>query len=60
MQELKKEAADQQNILEEKQAKANASLNMITDTMKGANTQKEEMELLKSKIQEESIKLTQR
>lgn len=60
VQELRKEATEQQTILEEKQTKANASLNMISDTMKGANTQKEEMELLKSKIQEESLKLTDR
>lgn len=33
---------------------------MISDTMKGANTQKEEMEVLKYKIQNESVKLTQR
>lgn len=60
MQELRKEAEEQQNILEEKQAKATASLNMISDTMKGANTQKDEMEILKIKIQEESVKLTER
>lgn len=60
VQELKKEAVEQQNILEEKQAKANVSLNMISDTMKGANSQKEEMKLLKSKIQEESVELTGR
>lgn len=58
--ELRIDAEQQQNILEEKQAKANASLNMISDTMRGANTQKEEMENLKFNIQEESIKLTER
>lgn len=60
VQTLKAEAAEQQNILEEKQAKANASLNMISETMTGANTQKEQMEHLKSKIQDESVKLTER
>lgn len=60
VQELRKEAEEQQNILEEKQAKATASLNMISHTMKGANTQKDEMEILKIKIQEESVKLTER
>lgn len=58
--ELRLDAEQQQNVLEEKQAKANASLNMISDTMKGANTQKEEMENLQFNIQEESIKLTER
>lgn len=60
MQELRKEAEEQQNILEEKQAKANASLNMISDTMRGANTRKDEMENLKLKIQEETLVLTER
>lgn len=60
MKELKGKAAEQQNKLEEKQSKANAALDMISNTMKGATTQKEEMEYLKSKTQEENVQLIKR
>ncbi|KAJ8926444.1 hypothetical protein NQ314_021233 [Rhamnusium bicolor] len=58
--ELKKKAAEQQNKLEEKQSKANAALDMISNTMKNANSHKEEMESLKSKTEEENKQLIKR
>lgn len=52
--ELKQKAAEKQNNLEEKQSKANAALDMISHTMKNANTHKEEMEVLKQKTETEN------
>ncbi|TRY75069.1 hypothetical protein TCAL_08574 [Tigriopus californicus] len=57
---LKAEAAIQEKELAEKQAEANEALQMITDTMKNANTQKGEMENLKSKTLEEEKNLNVR
>lgn len=57
---LKAEAAVQEKELAEKQAEANEALQMITDTMKNANTQKGEMENLKSKTLEEEKSLNVR
>ncbi|XP_015834463.1 cytoplasmic dynein 2 heavy chain 1 [Tribolium castaneum] len=54
---LKQKAAEQQNKLAEKQAKANTALDMISNTMKNANTHKEEMEVLKHKTEEENKQL---
>ncbi|KAJ8984389.1 hypothetical protein NQ317_003537, partial [Molorchus minor] len=58
--ELKQKAAEQQEKLAEKQSKANAALDMISNTMKNANSHKEEMENLKSKTEEENKQLIKR
>ncbi|CAH1986240.1 unnamed protein product [Acanthoscelides obtectus] len=57
---LKQEAVEQQVKLEEKQSKANTALDMISNTMKNANTHKEEMEVLKNKTEQENQKLMRR
>ncbi|KAL1506398.1 hypothetical protein ABEB36_005769 [Hypothenemus hampei] len=58
--ELKQKAAEQQEKLAEKQEKANAALDMISNTIKGANTHKEEMEVLKRKTESENVLLVKR
>lgn len=58
--ELKHKAAEQQEKLAEKQAKANAALDMISNTIKGANAHKEEMEVLKKKTENENVQLVKR
>jgi dynein heavy chain 2 len=50
---LKKEAAIKEKELAEKQEAANNALQMITDTMKNANSQKVEMQDLKSNVMTE-------
>ena len=57
---LKKEAAAQEVILAEKQGEANQALQMITDTMKNANTQKSEMQDLKSSTLKEEKSISER
>ena len=57
---LKKEAAAQEEILAEKQGEANQALQMITDTMKNANTQKSEMQDLKSNTMKEEKSIAER
>ncbi|PSN45379.1 Cytoplasmic dynein 2 heavy chain 1 [Blattella germanica] len=47
---LKSQAAIQEQKLAEKQEKANAALQMITETMRNANTHKVEMESLKDPV----------
>lgn len=58
--ELKQKAAEQQEKLAEKQSKANAALDMISNTIKGANAHKEEMEVLKQKTETENVQLVKR
>ncbi|XP_076274081.1 dynein cytoplasmic heavy chain beethoven isoform X2 [Rhynchophorus ferrugineus] len=58
--ELKQKAAVQQEKLAEKQSKANSALDMISNTMKGANEHKEEMEGLKKKTEAENVQLMKR
>ncbi|XP_050420010.1 cytoplasmic dynein 2 heavy chain 1 [Adelges cooleyi] len=48
---LKSDAGAQEAKLAEKQEKANQALNMISKTMQGANTKKEQMESLKKEFQ---------
>ena len=57
---LKKEAAAQEKVLAEKQGEANQALQMITDTMKNANTQKSEMQDLKSNTMKEEKSISER
>lgn len=57
---LKSQAAGQEQKLAEKQAKANSALQMITETMRSANTQKVEMESLKEQTERESLQLMER
>ncbi|GLH06946.1 Dynein heavy chain, cytoplasmic, partial [Gryllus bimaculatus] len=57
---LKAEAAEQEKLLAEKQEKANAALQMITDTMRDANTHKMEMETLKEQTERENQQIVQR
>ncbi|XP_068082912.1 cytoplasmic dynein 2 heavy chain 1 [Anabrus simplex] len=57
---LKCEAAQQEEQLAEKQGKANAALQMITETMRSANTHKVEMESLKEQTEKENIQLIKR
>ncbi|XP_063237932.1 cytoplasmic dynein 2 heavy chain 1 [Bacillus rossius redtenbacheri] len=57
---LKVEANEQEKKLAEKQAKANAALQMITETMRSANTQKVEMESLKEQTERENQQLVVR
>ena len=54
---LKQKAAEQQNKLAEKQAKANTALDMISNTMKNANTHNAEMEVLKQQTEDENRQL---
>lgn len=58
--ELKVQALKQQEILEEKQSKANAALDMISATMRNANVHKQEMEVLKEKTEKENQQLMKR
>ncbi|XP_050308267.1 LOW QUALITY PROTEIN: cytoplasmic dynein 2 heavy chain 1-like [Anthonomus grandis grandis] len=58
--ELKQKAAEQQEKLAEKQSKANAALDMISNTIKGANAHKEEMQVLKAKTENENVQLVKR
>lgn len=58
--ELKVKASEQQEELAEKQGKANTALDMISNTMKNANTRKEEMEILKKNTEKENLTLMQR
>ncbi|KAK3929891.1 Cytoplasmic dynein 2 heavy chain 1 [Frankliniella fusca] len=51
---LKSDANYQEELLAEKQAAANNALEMITDTMRSANTQKTEMESLKEHTEKEN------
>jgi len=46
--------------LAEKQEKANHALNMISSTMQGANTKKEQMESLRKEFQTKNDFLNQR
>lgn len=57
---LKKDAAEQEAKLAEKQSKANAALDLITKTMQNASSQKSEMETLKISMEKESEILTAR
>ncbi|KAF5283232.1 hypothetical protein FQA39_LY17379 [Lamprigera yunnana] len=58
--ELKTKAKEQQEQLSQKQEKANTALDMISSTMKNANTQKSEMEILKQQTEKESLHLNKR
>lgn len=60
MAKLKSEATEQETKLAEKQSKATLALEMITNTMKSANTQKGEMETLKEEFERENAALSER
>jgi len=57
---LKSDAGAQETKLAEKQEKANQALNMISRTMQGANTKKEQMESLRKEFQIKNDVLNQR
>lgn len=57
---LKSDAGVQEAKLAEKQEKANQALNMISRTMQGANTKKEQMENLRKEFQVKNDFLNQR
>jgi dynein heavy chain 2 len=57
---LKKEAATKEKELAEKQAAANDALQMITDTMKNANTQRNEMQGLRSNVMIEEREIAEK
>jgi len=57
---LKSDANVQEKNLAEKQEKANQALNMISNTMQGANTKKEQMESLRKEFQIQNDVLNQR
>ena len=57
---LKSEAGVQEKRLAEKQGEANNALQMITDTMKNANTQKSEMQDLKTNTLKEEALIQER
>lgn len=57
---LKSDAGVQEAKLAEKQEKANQALNMISRTMQGANTKKEQMESLRKEFQIKNDFLNQR
>lgn len=57
---LKSDAGVQEAKLAEKQEKANQALNMISRTMQGANTKKEQMESLRKEFQVKNDALNQR
>ncbi|CAB3367864.1 Hypothetical predicted protein [Cloeon dipterum] len=58
--ELREKAGLQEKELAHKQAEASAALNMISETMQGANTQKAEMENLKAQTVKENEHLASR
>ncbi|KAK4887690.1 hypothetical protein RN001_003961 [Aquatica leii] len=58
--ELKTKAKEQEEQLSNKQEKANTALDMISSTMKNANSQKNEMEKLKQQTEKESVHLNKR
>lgn len=58
--ELKLKASEQQERLAEKQTMANSALDMISNTMRDANTQKKEMETLKKDTENENQLLEKR
>ncbi|KAG5876642.1 hypothetical protein JTB14_012987 [Gonioctena quinquepunctata] len=60
VEDLKQKAVEKQGMLEEKRSKANTALDLISNTMKNANSHKEEMESLKIKTQEENTQLVKR
>lgn len=60
MAKLKSDAGVQETKLAEKQAKANQALNMISRTMQGANTKKEQMESLRKEFQIKNDVLNER
>lgn len=60
MAKLKSDAGLQEAKLAEKQEKANQALNMISRTMQGANTKKEQMESLRKEFQIKNDVLNQR
>lgn len=60
MAKLKSDAGIQEAKLAEKQEKANHALNMISSTMQGANTKKEQMESLRKEFQTKNDFLNQR
>lgn len=60
MGKLKSDAGVQEAKLADKQEKANQALNMISRTMQGANTQKEQMENLRKEFQIKNEFLNQR
>ena len=57
---LKSQAAVQEQQLAEKQDKANSALQMITETMRDANSHKGEMESLKDRTERENVQLMER
>jgi dynein heavy chain 2 len=57
---LKSDAGVQETKLAEKQEKANQALNMISRTMQGVNTKKEQMESLRKEFQIKNDFLNQR
>lgn len=57
---LRENAVKQREKLSEKQAKANAALDMISSTMQNANSRKEEIESLKENTMKESQQLAKR
>ena len=58
--ELKRKADVQKNLLSEKQAEADEALQQITISMRSASEQKNEMELVKQQQSEERVKLEKR
>nr|XP_022905741.1 cytoplasmic dynein 2 heavy chain 1 [Onthophagus taurus] len=58
--ELKLKASEQQSKLAEKQEMANSALDMISNTMRDANSQKKEMEILKKDTENENVMLQRR
>lgn len=57
---LRENAVRQREKLSEKQAKANAALDMISSTMQNANSRKEEIESLKDNTMKKSQQLAKR
>ena len=58
--DLKSEAAVKSEVLAEKQKEADAALNEITTRIQEASEKKQEMEVLKTNLGEETVKLEQR
>ena len=58
--DLKSEAAVKSEVLAEKQKEADAALNEITTRIQQASENKQEMEVLKTNLGEETVKLEQR
>ena len=58
--QLQNDAAEQEQLLEQKQMEAKTALQKITDTIQNAGVKREQMQDLRSTIAEENVALMER